>query len=121
MKRNIRQIELSDDAFEAIEGLRQRNGMTQKEMIARIVTWIARLDSAAQQLVLGRLPADYAADAAQRLAQGALAIAQGRDGAGQPEPRTHAAKAAGKPVSVIHELPDVDSIGKGGGLRKNSG
>jgi hypothetical protein len=106
MTRRIRQVELDDRAFAAIESMRQENGMTQKQVLARIIEWVTALDGPSQQLVLGRLPAEYASDAAARLAQCAL----GMVATGSRKASRSAAKRAGKSTSAVERLPSLDAL-----------
>jgi len=49
-------IELADGAKDQLEAVRQRNGMTQKEMVGRLINWFSDQDEAIQQIILGQIP-----------------------------------------------------------------
>lgn len=69
-----RQLELSAEAFIVIERVRARLGMTQKQLLSRMVEWFAAQGEEPQHLIVGRLPERYCADAALRLARTALEL-----------------------------------------------
>lgn len=64
-----RKVVLTDETLAGIESARERMGMTQVDMLTRLVRWFAGLEPAAQQLVVGTLPAEYAGDAIARLCE----------------------------------------------------
>lgn len=66
LRQNIN-IELADGAKEQLETVRSRNGMTQKELVARLINWFASQDQVVQQIILGQIPAQVAPDVAKLL------------------------------------------------------
>ena len=66
LRQNIN-IELADGAKEQLETVRARNGMTQKELVARLINWFAQQDQVVQQIILGQIPAQVAPDVAKLL------------------------------------------------------
>jgi len=68
-------IELADGNKDQLERVRAWNGMTQKEMVSRLINWFCNQDRVVQQVILGVIPEEIAPDVAQmllkRLASGA--------------------------------------------------
>lgn len=58
-------IELADGVKELLESVRASNGMTQKELVARLVGWFCEQDRVVQQIILGQIPSEIAPDVAQ--------------------------------------------------------
>jgi len=62
-------IELADGAKVALERVRQRNGMTQKELVGRLIQWFCAEDEVLQQVILGQIPEAIAPDVARIVLQ----------------------------------------------------
>ena len=60
-------IELADGAKEQLEEIRTRTGMTQKELVARLIDWFASQDRVVQQIILRQIPDEIAADVAKMM------------------------------------------------------
>ena len=60
-------IELAEGNKERLELLRHWNGMTQKELVGRIINWFCDQDRVAQQIILGQIPQEIAQDVAQMM------------------------------------------------------
>ena len=60
-------IELGEGNKERLEQLRSWNGMTQKEMVGRVINWFCTQDRVIQQIVLGQIPEEIAPDVASVL------------------------------------------------------
>ncbi|WP_432798534.1 hypothetical protein [Poriferisphaera sp. WC338] len=60
-------IELAHGSKEKLEKLRDWNGMTQKELVSRIMGWFCMQDRVVQQIILGQIPSEIAPDVAQLL------------------------------------------------------
>ena len=60
-------IELGEGNKQRLEELRAWNGMTQKEMVSRVVNWFCSQDRVIQQIVLGQIPDEIAPDVASVL------------------------------------------------------
>jgi hypothetical protein len=58
-------IELADGAKDNLERVRGRNGMTQKELVARLINWFSAQDHVVQQIILGQIPQEVAPDVAR--------------------------------------------------------
>lgn len=58
-------IELAEGNKERLEMLRHWNGMTQKELVGRIINWFCDQDRVAQQIILGQIPQEIAQDVAK--------------------------------------------------------
>ena len=58
-------IELSDGSKASLEDVRAWNGMTQKEMVRRLINWFCDQDRVVQQVILGQIPEEIAPDVAQ--------------------------------------------------------
>ena len=58
-------IELAEGNKERLELLRHWNGMTQKELVGRIINWFCDQDRVVQQIILGQIPQEIAQDVAQ--------------------------------------------------------
>lgn len=58
-------IELADGVKELLESVRASNGMTQKELVARLVGWFCEQDRVVQQIILGQIPSEIAPDVAK--------------------------------------------------------
>ncbi len=58
-------IELADGAKDQLEIIRQWNGMTQKELVGRLVNWFCQQDRVSQQVILGQIPEEIAPDVAR--------------------------------------------------------
>lgn len=63
LRQNIN-IELAEGAKEQLEQVRARNGMTQKELVARLINWFSGQDHVVQQIILGQIPSEVAPDVA---------------------------------------------------------
>ncbi|QDU32031.1 hypothetical protein KS4_00590 [Poriferisphaera corsica] len=57
-------IELTATNKDRLEKLRNWNGMTQKEMVSRVLGWFCDQDRVVQQIILGQIPEDIAPDVA---------------------------------------------------------
>lgn len=57
-------IELAGESKDRLETVRAFNGMTQKELVARLVEWFCRQDRVTQQVILGQIPPEVAPDVA---------------------------------------------------------
>ncbi len=101
-KRQNLNLELTPDAKEAIEKVRAWNGMTQKELVGRLVSWFGRQDRVIQQVILGQIPEQIAPDVARLMLQ--------RLAAGQPSTgdRLRAADgpAEAESASLVGEIPE---------------
>jgi len=64
LRQNIN-IELADGAKDQLERVRSRNGMTQKELVARLINWFSQQDHVVQQIILGQIPQEVAPDVAK--------------------------------------------------------
>ena len=64
LRQNIN-IELADGAKDQLERVRGRNGMTQKELVARLINWFSQQDHVVQQIILGQIPQEVAPDVAK--------------------------------------------------------
>lgn len=71
-----RQLELSAEAFRALDEVRIELGMTQKQLFSRVIEWFAQQEKESQHLIVGRLPDRYCSDAAMRLAKRTLELRQ---------------------------------------------
>ncbi|QQE13803.1 hypothetical protein JD969_10170 [Planctomycetota bacterium] len=60
-------IELAFGNKERLEKLRDWNGMTQKELVSRVLTWFCVQDRVVQQIILGQIPSEIAPDVAELL------------------------------------------------------
>ena len=60
-------IELAPGSKEKLEKLRDWNGMTQKELVSRIMNWFCTQDRVVQQIILGQIPSEIAPDLAEIL------------------------------------------------------
>jgi hypothetical protein len=60
-------IELADGNKDQLERVRAWNGMTQKEMVSRLINWFCTQDRVVQQVILGVIPEEIAPDVAQML------------------------------------------------------
>ena len=49
-------IELGEGNKDRLEELRGWNGMTQKELVGRLINWFCEQDRVVQQVVLGQIP-----------------------------------------------------------------
>jgi len=79
-------IELGEGNKDRLEQLREWNGMTQKELVSRIINWFCGQDRVLQQIVLGQIPEEIAPDVAKMVLE-RLAAAEGSDAkAGKGEP-----------------------------------
>lgn len=58
-------IELAEGNKERLEMLRHWNGMTQKELVGRIINWFCDQDRVSQQIILGQIPQEIAQDVAK--------------------------------------------------------
>jgi hypothetical protein len=84
MAKNQRQninIELADGAKDQLEIIRQWNGMTQKELVGRMVNWFCNQDRVSQQVILGQIPDEIAPDVARIMLE---RIAQADDHPSEP-------------------------------------
>lgn len=75
-------IELAEGAKAQLEAVRAWNGMTQKEMVSRLVNWFCRQDRVLQQVILGQIPEEIAPDVAVLLLQRLAAMPTGEPGQG---------------------------------------
>ena len=57
-------IELASGNKERLEKLREWNGMTQKELVGRVINWFCSQDRVVQQIILGQIPQEVAPDVA---------------------------------------------------------
>ena len=73
-------IELAEGNKERLELLRHWNGMTQKELVGRVINWFCDQDRVVQQIILGQIPQEIAQDVARLTLE---RIATGQD-AGNP-------------------------------------
>lgn len=64
LRQNIN-IELADGSKQQLEEVRCRNGMTQKEIVGRLINWFCDQDEVIQQIILGQIPKQIAPDVAQ--------------------------------------------------------
>lgn len=71
-------IEMLSGNKDRLEELRQFNGMTQKELVGRLINWFCDQDRMVQQLILGQIPRQYAQDIVrlvlERIEQGGDAL-----------------------------------------------
>ena len=67
MSRQNINIEVAPGCKEQLKQLRQRNGMTQRELTARLIEWFCQQDQVVQQAVLGQIPESIAPDVARML------------------------------------------------------
>jgi len=71
-------VELADGSKMQLERVRRRNGMTQKELMSRLINWFCTQTEITQQAVLGQIPREIAPDVAkmvlERLAAGTLSL-----------------------------------------------
>ena len=67
MPRQNINIEVIPGCKEQLKQLRQRNGMTQRELMARLIEWFCQQDQVVQQTVLGQIPESIAPDVARML------------------------------------------------------
>ena len=58
-------IELAEGSKNQLEIVRNRTGMTQKELVGRIINWFSQQDRTVQQIILGQIPQDIAVDVAK--------------------------------------------------------
>ena len=58
-------IELGEGTKNQLEIVRDRTGMTQKELVGRIINWFAQQDRTVQQIILGQIPQEIAVDVAK--------------------------------------------------------
>ncbi|MDX1683372.1 MAG: hypothetical protein R3336_09645 [Phycisphaeraceae bacterium] len=64
MRQNLN-IELAGGTKKRLAEVREWNGMTQKEMVSRLIHWFCEQDRTVQQLVLGQIPEEIAPDVAE--------------------------------------------------------
>lgn len=64
-----RTVEISISARDALDAAVALEGVKQKELMSRLIERFAELDRPSQQLFLGTLASEYAADAGERLKQ----------------------------------------------------
>lgn len=81
-------IELADGSKEQLESIRSWNGMTQKELVGRLITWFCTQDRVIQQVILGQIPDEIAPDVAALVLE---RLAAQRDGAPADEAQPHQA------------------------------
>lgn len=58
-------IEISEGVKDKLEQVRLWNGMTQKELVSRVLSWFCEQDRVAQQVILGQIPEEIAPDVAR--------------------------------------------------------
>lgn len=58
-------IELAEGSKNQLEVVRNRTGMTQKELVGRIINWFSQQDRTVQQIILGQIPQEIAVDVAK--------------------------------------------------------
>ena len=64
IRQNIN-IELAEGCKDALEAVRNWNGMTQKELVGRLISWFCEQDRVIQQVILGQIPPEIAPDVAR--------------------------------------------------------
>lgn len=64
LRQNVN-IELAEGSKQRLEQLRQWNGMTQKELVSRVIHWFCDQDRVLQQVILGQIPAEIAPEVAE--------------------------------------------------------
>ncbi|MCC5831004.1 MAG: hypothetical protein JJU36_16280 [Phycisphaeraceae bacterium] len=64
MRQNIN-IELAEGCKDALELVRSWNGMTQKELVGRLIGWFCEQDRVVQQVILGQIPEEIAPEVAE--------------------------------------------------------
>lgn len=57
-------IEVTEEVKDQLEQLRDWNGMTQKEMVSRVLSWFCDQQRVPQQVILGQIPEEIAPDVA---------------------------------------------------------
>ena len=57
-------IEVTEEVKDKLEQLREWNGMTQKEMVSRVLSWFCNQPRVPQQVILGQIPEEIAPDVA---------------------------------------------------------
>lgn len=93
-------IELTEASKQRLEQLRAWNGMTQKEMVSRLITWFCNQDRVIQQVVLGQIPEEIAPDVAVVMLERMAAVRQDR-------PQGGAATVEDKDTRLMVEVPDA--------------
>ncbi len=105
-KRQNMNIEMLDGCKEDLEKIRSWNGMTQKEMVSRLVAWFCKQNRVTQQVILGQIPEEIAPDVArtmlERIADGDTAEIASPTGGRLAEHDTRAAKQA----ALVGEIPE---------------
>ena len=109
MVKFTRQITLTERGVEAMDSLDQVEGMPQKAFLSRLVEFYADLSPAARRLVLGTLPAKYAADAAKDLKRDAIERIEQLEnqGSSSPPPPESSSSTAKK---KIPKGPKIDQV-----------
>ena len=92
-------IELTAINKDRLEKLRSWNGMTQKEMVSRVIGWFCDQDRVVQQIILGQIPEDIAPDVA------ALMLKR------MAETKSKAPSRRGQPALVV-EIPSASDTVK---------
>lgn len=88
-------IELADGNKDQLERVRAWNGMTQKELVSRLINWFCGQDRVVQQVILGVIPEEIAPDVAQMLLK-RLATAKPGDAKTPPLPGEPSQPAEGQ-------------------------
>lgn len=109
IRQNIN-IELGEGSKDALEAIRKGNGMTQKELVGRLIGWFCDQDRVIQQVILGQIPEEIAPDVA-RIVLEKLIIAKGEApgfggrlaGNGRSDRSTNGSE---KVSSLVGEIPD---------------
>ena len=81
-------IELADGNKDQLENVRAWNGMTQKEMVSRLINWFCKQDRVIQQVILGVIPEEIAPDVAQAMLKNLSAGKAGATPSVAPTPST---------------------------------
>lgn len=76
-------IELASGNKDRLEDVRKWNGMTQKELVSRVLSWFCGQDRVLQQVILGQIPPEVAPDVALVVLK-QLAQKREQDGGAQP-------------------------------------
>lgn len=84
-------IELVEGNKDKLEDVRGWNGMTQKELVGRLINWFCAQDRVIQQVILGQIPDEIAPDVAQLMLRRLAEKATGKALVGEiPESRERA-------------------------------
>ncbi len=91
-------IELAAGNKERLEKLREWNGMTQKELVGRVINWFCSQDRVVQQIILGQIPEEVAPDVAMVVLKRIAAIRTG-------EPSGRVTDSAHEGIDDVIEIP----------------